>query len=510
MRIFAFKEKDREKWEKYWESLVGDAEHPHTKCVEKLTGKMDNPHAFCSALQKFVTGKGPRSSSLRKLKGGGFMERRVKADLLGLRLIFAQNEEVPFEVGDEVETPYGKGEVTEIKEDEGIAVVNIERKEIVPPEEALRKTESRKNRKRVIVSFSSLKKSSQEERPEDLIGEEVAVVGEEKEVIGEVVDVAYEPEGSEPYLIVEVEREIEIPLEEIKRETEVEKEEEEVPKEEIEKKESKIRRKVKIRRRAQYGGRDLYHKISDMPSEYTSFSLGEKYEEYRSLEGKPVETIAEEVLERAEEALEVSRDILSSESVPESVKEAVRRKAGLLGYYLREFADLLNKEAQVEYERKDISEMKYDISRSTYDDFVPPPPHEEPAFSVKEEEGKLFRDEATSRKVQVSLSRETVEGEREQKGVTKAFDTSDITAASSKKDSRIVKEASEVLDLLVSKNVIPDDVQVKLIEFEKLASKSLEELRALKKLISSIEDGQNYVLTSSGQLVDISDLFEEE
>lgn len=35
---------------KFLESLVGDSEHPVTTCIEKMTGKVDDPGAFCASL----------------------------------------------------------------------------------------------------------------------------------------------------------------------------------------------------------------------------------------------------------------------------------------------------------------------------------------------------------------------------------------------------------------------------------------------------------------------------
>ena len=56
--------------EKFWKSLVGDAEHPVTVCIEKMTGKVDDPGAFCAALADRVKGttkwRGPKKKSPQK------------------------------------------------------------------------------------------------------------------------------------------------------------------------------------------------------------------------------------------------------------------------------------------------------------------------------------------------------------------------------------------------------------------------------------------------------------
>jgi hypothetical protein len=43
---------------KFWDSLVGDSEHPVTTCMEKMEGKdgIDDPGAFCAALRDRVDG----------------------------------------------------------------------------------------------------------------------------------------------------------------------------------------------------------------------------------------------------------------------------------------------------------------------------------------------------------------------------------------------------------------------------------------------------------------------
>jgi len=45
----------------FWNTMVGDAKHKVTKCIEKMEGKFDNPGAFCASLADKVEGKGWRS-----------------------------------------------------------------------------------------------------------------------------------------------------------------------------------------------------------------------------------------------------------------------------------------------------------------------------------------------------------------------------------------------------------------------------------------------------------------
>lgn len=55
VKVFAgFKEKDRKKWEKTWDSLTKGKVHKWTACVNKMKGKVDNPKAYCQALADFV------------------------------------------------------------------------------------------------------------------------------------------------------------------------------------------------------------------------------------------------------------------------------------------------------------------------------------------------------------------------------------------------------------------------------------------------------------------------
>jgi hypothetical protein len=78
IRVFAgFKEKDRKKWEKTWDSLTKGKVHKWTACVNKMKGKVDNPKAYCQALADFVgydksTGrksKKKKKSKSKKKKG---------------------------------------------------------------------------------------------------------------------------------------------------------------------------------------------------------------------------------------------------------------------------------------------------------------------------------------------------------------------------------------------------------------------------------------------------------
>lgn len=53
----------------YYNSLVGDdAEHPVTKCMEKMEDHIDNPGAFCASLKDRVKGKGWRKKKKKKKK----------------------------------------------------------------------------------------------------------------------------------------------------------------------------------------------------------------------------------------------------------------------------------------------------------------------------------------------------------------------------------------------------------------------------------------------------------
>jgi hypothetical protein len=39
---------------KFWNSLTGDRKHRITQCIKKMTGKIDNPGAFCGSLAKKI------------------------------------------------------------------------------------------------------------------------------------------------------------------------------------------------------------------------------------------------------------------------------------------------------------------------------------------------------------------------------------------------------------------------------------------------------------------------
>lgn len=38
----------------YWNSLTGDRKHKITRCIKDMTGKIDNPGAFCGSLARLV------------------------------------------------------------------------------------------------------------------------------------------------------------------------------------------------------------------------------------------------------------------------------------------------------------------------------------------------------------------------------------------------------------------------------------------------------------------------
>lgn len=54
--------------ESYYDSLVGDEEHPVTKCIDKMEDHIDNPGAFCASLKDRVKGKGWRKKENKKKK----------------------------------------------------------------------------------------------------------------------------------------------------------------------------------------------------------------------------------------------------------------------------------------------------------------------------------------------------------------------------------------------------------------------------------------------------------
>ena len=51
----------QESMEKMWESLTGDRKHKVTACIKKMTGKVDDPGAFCASLADKIEGPGWRS-----------------------------------------------------------------------------------------------------------------------------------------------------------------------------------------------------------------------------------------------------------------------------------------------------------------------------------------------------------------------------------------------------------------------------------------------------------------
>ena len=40
----------------FWDSLTGNVKHRVTKCIDKMTGKIDDPGAFCASLADKITG----------------------------------------------------------------------------------------------------------------------------------------------------------------------------------------------------------------------------------------------------------------------------------------------------------------------------------------------------------------------------------------------------------------------------------------------------------------------
>ncbi len=80
LKVFAgFKEKDRKKWEKTWDSLTKGKVHKWTACVNKMKGKVDNPKAYCQALADFVgydksTGRKSKKKKSKSKKKKGSIE----------------------------------------------------------------------------------------------------------------------------------------------------------------------------------------------------------------------------------------------------------------------------------------------------------------------------------------------------------------------------------------------------------------------------------------------------
>jgi hypothetical protein len=52
---------DRSSLESFWGSLTGEVKHKVTKCIDRMTGKIDDPGAFCASLADKVEGKEWRS-----------------------------------------------------------------------------------------------------------------------------------------------------------------------------------------------------------------------------------------------------------------------------------------------------------------------------------------------------------------------------------------------------------------------------------------------------------------
>lgn len=40
--------------QKFWNNLTGDRQHRITQCIDKMSGKMNNPGAFCGSLAKLI------------------------------------------------------------------------------------------------------------------------------------------------------------------------------------------------------------------------------------------------------------------------------------------------------------------------------------------------------------------------------------------------------------------------------------------------------------------------
>jgi hypothetical protein len=80
LKVFAgFKEKDRKKWEKVWDSMTKGKVHKWTACVNKMKGKVDNPKAYCQALADFVgydKSTGRKSKKKKKSKSKSKSKRK--------------------------------------------------------------------------------------------------------------------------------------------------------------------------------------------------------------------------------------------------------------------------------------------------------------------------------------------------------------------------------------------------------------------------------------------------
>jgi hypothetical protein len=51
----------QESLKKMWGTITGDVKHKVTKCIKKMTGKVDDPGAFCASLADRLEGKEWRS-----------------------------------------------------------------------------------------------------------------------------------------------------------------------------------------------------------------------------------------------------------------------------------------------------------------------------------------------------------------------------------------------------------------------------------------------------------------
>lgn len=65
---------------KFWETLTGDSKHPVTTCIEKMTGKVDDPAAFCAAIADRVL-KRTTWRGKKKASGGTFIMLRPNMKL---------------------------------------------------------------------------------------------------------------------------------------------------------------------------------------------------------------------------------------------------------------------------------------------------------------------------------------------------------------------------------------------------------------------------------------------
>jgi len=66
---------------KMWNTLTGDRKHKVTACIKKMTGKVEDPGAFCASLADRVEGKGWRS------------ERSASEDTMGTQKLVEATEQ---------------------------------------------------------------------------------------------------------------------------------------------------------------------------------------------------------------------------------------------------------------------------------------------------------------------------------------------------------------------------------------------------------------------------------